>query len=74
MICGLSRPESAFFRFLAAFGTVPQLELSLDEAATRLNVERRRIYDIVNIFESLDMVLRKGKNKYVWLGTEKVAF
>lgn len=61
-------------RFLTEFGNTGSMaELSLDTAAQRLNVERRRIYDIVNIFESLDIVKRKGKNKYTWLGTEGVS-
>ena len=48
----------------------PGTEVVVDEAAVDLGVERRRIYDVVNILESIQLVVKKGKNTYSWLGKD----
>ncbi|KAG0556895.1 hypothetical protein KC19_11G086900 [Ceratodon purpureus] len=54
--------------FLNLYGTEEGKCISLDEAASRLGVERRRIYDIVNVLESIEILIRKAKNRYTWYG------
>nr|XP_015809236.2 transcription factor E2F8 [Nothobranchius furzeri] len=63
-------------KFLARYPDYPDSAFSdicLDDVATELNVERRRIYDIMNVLESLHMVSRSAKNRYTWHGRTKLA-
>uniref|UniRef100_A0A8C2TT06 Transcription factor E2F8 n=1 Tax=Coturnix japonica TaxID=93934 RepID=A0A8C2TT06_COTJA len=64
-------------KFLARYPDYPSAVennyICLDEVAEELNVERRRIYDIVNVLESLHMVSRLAKNRYIWHGRHNLA-
>ncbi|EAR84230.2 transcription factor e2f/dimerization partner (macronuclear) [Tetrahymena thermophila SB210] len=59
-------------KFLSLFLDKEESMLSLDKITNQLGVERRRIYDIINILESLKLVSRKGKNNYKWNGFQKI--
>ena len=61
-------------RFLERFDT-PEMageQVCLDRVAEDLSVERRRIYDIINVLESVEMVSRLAKNKYRWNGRNQL--
>ncbi|XP_048358183.1 transcription factor E2F7 isoform X2 [Sphaerodactylus townsendi] len=64
-------------KFLARYPSYPlsaeKTTISLDEVASSLGVERRRIYDIVNVLESLHLVSRVAKNQYCWHGRHNLS-
>ncbi|NXU31096.1 E2F7 factor, partial [Thalassarche chlororhynchos] len=64
-------------KFLARYPSYPlsteKTSISLDEVASILGVERRRIYDIVNVLESLHLVSRVAKNQYCWHGRHNLS-
>ena len=56
--------------FLAKHLHSPQGTIAvIDVLAQELGVERRRIYDVVNILEAVKLVVKRGKNTYHWMGT-----
>uniref|UniRef100_A0A8C3UWZ9 Transcription factor E2F8 n=1 Tax=Catharus ustulatus TaxID=91951 RepID=A0A8C3UWZ9_CATUS len=64
-------------KFLARYPDYPSPSqksyICLDEVTEELHVERRRIYDIVNVLESLHMVSRLARNRYVWHGRHNLS-
>ena len=46
--------------------------IEICQIADHLGVKRRRVYDIVNILESIDVVCRVKKNTYRWHGKENL--
>ncbi|XP_078360169.1 uncharacterized protein LOC144644531 [Oculina patagonica] len=63
-------------KFLSKYPEYPKLnqfiEIGLDDVAKDLSVERRRIYDIVNVLESVEVISRYAKNRYVWHGKSRL--
>ena len=57
-------------RFIQLFGTRSPCALNIELCTQQLGVERRRLYDIMNILESLSAISRQGKNAYQWQGTQ----
>lgn len=59
--------------FIKYFSKEENSIIIIDECAKMLGVERRRIYDIINILEFFGCLNRKGKNCYNWLGTKAIS-
>jgi len=51
-------------KFICKFEGATTKILVLDQITVELKVERRRIYDIINIMESLNVVSKVKKNVY----------
>ncbi|KAH0631248.1 hypothetical protein JD844_005499 [Phrynosoma platyrhinos] len=43
--------------------------LDLNRAAEVLDVQKRRIYDITNVLEGIQLIRKKSKNNIQWMGT-----
>ncbi|CAG9782871.1 unnamed protein product [Diatraea saccharalis] len=48
------------------------IEIQLDCTAARLGVEKRRMYDIINILEAMQCAVHKRKNTYLWYGGSRL--
>ncbi|XP_062510488.1 transcription factor E2F7-like [Corticium candelabrum] len=61
-------------RFLDIFDKEENVgkKILLDSAAKQLGVERRRVYDIINVLESLEIAKREAKNQYLWKGRSQL--
>lgn len=46
--------------------------LDLNKVATKLGVRKRRVYDITNVLDGIDLVEKKSKNhiRWMWVGFE----
>lgn len=60
--------DFAFGNMLKSFSRKMFLQINIDEAAKRLGVVRRRMYDIINVFEGIAVVTRKSRGRYMWFG------
>jgi len=53
-------------KFIQLIKTTKDGELDLNSAASSLNVQKRRVYDIVNVLEGIKIVTKTSKNRIRW--------
>lgn len=53
-------------RFLELLLTSPERSLDISQAAASLQTRKRRVYDITNVLEGID-VLRRSTNRISWV-------
>lgn len=53
-------------KFVQLIHDSPEGELDLNQAATMLKVQKRRIYDITNVLEGIGLIEKKSKNNIHW--------
>ncbi|NXU68233.1 E2F1 factor, partial [Horornis vulcanius] len=57
-------------RFLELLSQSPDGVVDLNWAAEVLKVQKRRIYDITNVLEGIQLITKKSKNHIQWLGSQ----
>ncbi|KAI9305518.1 E2F/DP family winged-helix DNA-binding domain-containing protein [Cunninghamella echinulata] len=55
-------------KFLKLLKASAHGDLDLNSAAARLNVQKRRIYDITNVLEGIQLIEKNSKNHVRWIG------
>ncbi|NWS26208.1 E2F2 factor, partial [Polioptila caerulea] len=56
-------------KFLHLLNESPDGVVDLNRAAEVLEVQKRRIYDITNVLEGIQLICKKSKNHIQWMGT-----
>ena len=57
-------------RFISLLKKAPNQTLDLNEAVEKLAVQKRRIYDITNVLEGINLIKKGGKNHIRWNGQD----
>lgn len=55
-------------KFVTLLKESPNGTLDLNLAASKLEVQKRRIYDITNVLEGIGLIVKKSKNNVQWSG------
>ncbi|XP_071067985.1 transcription factor E2F6 isoform X2 [Dasypus novemcinctus] len=57
-------------KFMDLVRAAPGGVLDLNKVAARLGVRKRRVYDITNVLDGIDLVEKKSKNHIRWIGSD----
>ena len=55
-------------KFIHLVESAPEALLDLNEAADKLGVQKRRVYDITNVLEGIGLIEKRNKNHIAWRG------
>ena len=55
-------------KFVSLFHSASSGTVDLNKASESLKVQKRRIYDITNVLEGIDLITKTVKNKVKWIG------
>lgn len=65
-----NKPENTLMQLTNRFTTLLRSSrngvIDLNDAATQLSVQKRRIYDITNVLEGIGLIEKQGKNHVKW--------
>ncbi|NXL33887.1 E2F6 factor, partial [Glaucidium brasilianum] len=56
-------------KFMDLVKTAPDGVLDLNEVATALGVRKRRVYDITNVLDGINLIQKRSKNLIQWVGS-----
>lgn len=59
-------------KFIALIQESENKSVDLNDAAKKLEVQKRRIYDITNVLEGIGLIEKTIKNKIRWKGTQSL--
>jgi hypothetical protein len=57
-------------KFIDLIKKAPEQCVDLNEAVGKLEVQKRRIYDITNVLEGIGLIAKYKKNKIRWAGND----
>ncbi|KAL1765789.1 transcription factor E2F6 isoform X1 [Sigmodon hispidus] len=57
-------------KFMDLVRSAPGGILDLNKVATKLGVRKRRVYDITNVLDGIELVEKKSKNHIRWIGSD----
>ncbi|XP_076849269.1 transcription factor E2F6 [Brachyhypopomus gauderio] len=60
-------------RFMDLLHSAPEGILDLNEASKKLGTRKRRVYDITNVLDGIQLIKKKSKNKIQWVGPTPIS-